>query len=50
MGLYTGANTEEQKLECDIAMYLTYQWVYGRQMQTLLYGKKNDLFAFTNLD
>ena len=47
---YTGANTEEQKLECDIAMYLTYQWVYGRQMQTLLHGKKNDLFAFTNLD
>lgn len=38
---YTGANTEEQKLECDIAMYLSYQWVYGRRMQALLHGKKN---------
>ena len=36
---YTGADTEEQKLECDIAMYLAYQWVYGRQMHTLLHGK-----------
>ena len=25
--LYTDADTEERKLECDIAMYLTYQWV-----------------------
>lgn len=24
---YTGANTEEQKLERDIAMYLAYAWV-----------------------
>lgn len=37
---YTGANTEEQKLECDIAMYLAYQWVYGRQMHTLLHGEE----------
>lgn len=36
---YTGADTEEQKLECDIAMYLAYQWVYGRQMHILLHGK-----------
>ena len=36
---YTGANTEEQKLECDIAMYLAYQWVYGRQMHALMHGK-----------
>ena len=36
---YTGANTVEQKLECDIAMYLAYQWGYGRQMHTLLHGK-----------
>ena len=37
---YTGANTEEQKLECDIAMYLAYQWVYGRQMHALLHGEE----------
>ena len=36
---YTGANTEEQKLECDIAMYLAYKWVYGRQMHALLHGE-----------
>lgn len=36
---YTGAHTEEQKLECDIAMYLA-QRVYGRQMHTLLHGKE----------
>lgn len=27
---YSGANTEEQKLEWDIAMYLTYKWVEVR--------------------
>lgn len=37
---YTGADTEEQKLECDIAMYLAYQWVYGRQMHALLHGEE----------
>ena len=41
MGLYTGVNTEEQKLECDIAMYLAYQWVYARKMHALLHKPKN---------
>lgn len=36
---YTGADTEEQKLECDIAMYLAYHWVYGRKMHAILHGK-----------
>lgn len=27
---YSGTNTEEQKLEWDIAMYLTYKWVEVR--------------------
>ena len=40
MGLYTGANTEEQKLDCDIAVYLAYQWVYGRQIRALLHGEE----------
>ena len=33
---YTGAQTEEQKLLCDIEMYLAYQWVYGRQIHSLM--------------
>ena len=36
---YSGTVTEEQKLECDIAMYLAHQWVYGRQMHALLHGR-----------
>lgn len=36
---YSGAVTEEQKLEWDIAMYLTYKWVELRQMHALLHGR-----------
>lgn len=35
---YTGANSEEQKLLCDIAMYLTYNWVKVREMDALIHG------------
>lgn len=36
---YSGAVTEEQKLEWDIEMYLTYKWVELRQMHALLHGR-----------
>ena len=33
---YTGVQTEEQKLLCDIEMYLAYSWVQARQIHDLM--------------